>query len=53
MPRRVCDAGACIPLDPATLGVVVVLVTSVAVIAALVPAVRAARVDPMTVLRDE
>jgi putative ABC transport system permease protein len=41
------------PFDAVTLGVVVALVTSVAAVAALVPAVRAARVDPMTVLRDE
>jgi putative ABC transport system permease protein len=41
------------PSDAATLAGVVVLVTSVAVVAALVPAVRAARLDPMTVLRDE
>jgi len=41
------------PFDAATLAGVVVLVTSVAVVAALVPAVRAARVDPMTVLREE
>ena len=41
------------PFDAVTLGGVVALVTSVAVVAALVPALRAARVDPMTVLRDE
>jgi len=41
------------PFDATTLVVVVALVTSVAVVAALVPAVRAARVDPMTVLREE
>jgi len=41
------------PFDAATLAMVIGLVTIVAVAAALVPAVRAARVDPMTVLRDE
>jgi putative ABC transport system permease protein len=41
------------PFDAATLATVTGLVTSVAVAAALVPAIRAARVDPMTVLRDE
>jgi putative ABC transport system permease protein len=41
------------PFDAATLAGVVALVTVVAVVAALVPAIRAARVDPMTVLRDE
>jgi predicted permease len=39
--------------DAATLSGVVALVTGVALVAALVPAVRAARVDPMAVLRDE
>jgi putative ABC transport system permease protein len=41
------------PFDAATLGGVVVLVTGVAIVAALVPAVRAARVAPMNVLREE
>jgi putative ABC transport system permease protein len=39
--------------DPATLGVVVVGVLGVSAAAALFPALRAARVEPMTVLRDE
>jgi putative ABC transport system permease protein len=39
--------------DPLTLGAVVALVTAVGAMAALFPALRAARVDPMTVLREE
>jgi ABC-type lipoprotein release transport system permease subunit len=41
------------PSDPATLSVVVVLVLIVAAAASLVPAIRAARVEPMEVLREE
>jgi putative ABC transport system permease protein len=41
------------PGDPMTLGGVVVLVVAVAVLAALLPAWRAARVEPMRVLREE
>ena len=41
------------PGDPVTLGAVVVLVVAVAVLAALLPAWRAARVEPMRVLREE
>ena len=41
------------PTDPATLTGVIVLVFVVAGAAALVPAVRASRVDPMTALREE
>ncbi len=41
------------PSDPLTLAGVIGLVTVVAVLAALVPAMRAARVDPMQVLREE
>ena len=41
------------PGDPVTLGGVVVLVVAVAAIAALLPAWRAARVEPMRVLREE
>jgi putative ABC transport system permease protein len=41
------------PLDPLTLTGVVALVVVIAALAAFVPALRAARVDPMTVLRDE
>jgi putative ABC transport system permease protein len=41
------------PTDPMTLSVVVVLVLVVAGVASFVPAMRAARVDPMQVLRDE
>jgi hypothetical protein len=39
--------------DPLTLAAVVALVTAVGALAALLPALRAARVDPMTVLREE
>ena len=40
-------------LDPVALAVACVLMTLVGMLAALIPASRAARVDPMTVLRDE
>jgi hypothetical protein len=39
--------------DPRTLVTVVALVVAVGVLAAVVPAVRAARIDPMRVLREE
>jgi ABC-type antimicrobial peptide transport system permease subunit len=38
--------------DPLTLSTVVVIVLAVAILAALVPATRAARLEPMEVLRD-
>jgi putative ABC transport system permease protein len=41
------------PSDPATLAAVAGLVLAVAAVAVLVPALRAARVEPMQVLRDE
>ncbi len=41
------------PTDPATLAAVAVGVLGVSAAAALVPAVRAARLEPMAVLRDE
>jgi putative ABC transport system permease protein len=41
------------PYDPATLSAVVLLVLLVAGVASLVPAIRASRVEPMEVLRDE
>jgi putative ABC transport system permease protein len=41
------------PTDVATLSIVVVLVLVVAAIASLVPAIRAARLEPMQVLREE
>jgi ABC-type antimicrobial peptide transport system permease subunit len=41
------------PRDPLTYSVVVALVTTVSLIATLVPAQRATRVDPMTALRAE
>jgi predicted permease len=40
-------------LDPAALAVACVLMTLIGILAAWIPASRAARVDPMTVLRDE
>jgi len=40
-------------LDPVALGVACVLMTLVGILAAWIPASRAARVDPMMVLRDE
>jgi putative ABC transport system permease protein len=40
-------------LDPVALGVACVLMTLIGLLAALIPASRAAGVDPMTVLRDE
>jgi ABC-type antimicrobial peptide transport system permease subunit len=39
------------PTDLMTFGVMVLLLGAVAIVAALVPALRAARVDPMAVLR--
>jgi putative ABC transport system permease protein len=41
------------PSDPATFAAVSFLLAMVALLAILVPAFRATRVDPMTVLRDE
>jgi ABC-type antimicrobial peptide transport system permease subunit len=40
-------------VDPLSLGAVIALVATVGTVAALVPALRAARVDPMNVLREE
>jgi predicted permease len=39
--------------DPATFGVAVALLGTVALVACLIPAARAARVDPMVVLRED
>jgi ABC-type lipoprotein release transport system permease subunit len=39
--------------DPLTLGSVVLLVLAVSILASLLPAIRAARLEPMQVLRDE
>jgi hypothetical protein len=41
------------PLDPLTIGVVSLLLAGVALLAALVPARRASRIDPLTSLRAE
>jgi predicted permease len=41
------------PSDPITLSGVVVVVAAVAVLAALIPATRASRIDPMQALREE
>jgi ABC-type antimicrobial peptide transport system permease subunit len=41
------------PTDPATLGGVTAAITLVAVVASLVPALRATRIDPMAALREE
>jgi ABC-type antimicrobial peptide transport system permease subunit len=40
-------------LDPVALGVACVVMTVIGIVAALIPASRAAGVDPMTVLREE
>jgi ABC-type antimicrobial peptide transport system permease subunit len=40
-------------LDPVALAIASVLMTLIGILAAWIPANRAARVDPMTVLRDE
>ena len=41
------------PVDPLTFGTAVVVLSMVAVVAVLIPARRAARLDPMTTLRSE
>jgi ABC-type antimicrobial peptide transport system permease subunit len=41
------------PSDPATLGAVTAGITLLALSAAIVPALRAARTDPVVVMRDE
>jgi predicted permease len=41
------------PTDPSTFALVVMLLGAVAVVACLIPAARAARVDPMVVLRQD
>jgi putative ABC transport system permease protein len=41
------------PTDPFTLTVVILLTLAVAAAASLIPAIRAARLEPMKVLRDE
>jgi putative ABC transport system permease protein len=39
--------------DPTTFGVVVVMVLAVSLLASLLPAIRAARLEPMEVLRED
>ncbi len=41
------------PYDPATLGMAIAAMAAVAILASYLPARRAARLDPMTALRDE
>jgi len=41
------------PTDPFTIGVAIALLASIGLLASYLPARRAARVDPMTVLRQE
>ena len=41
------------PTDPATLVAVAALITGMAAVASLVPAVRATRVDPIVALKNE
>jgi putative ABC transport system permease protein len=41
------------PLDPLAIGAAVLLLSSAALLAALIPALRAARIDPALALREE
>ena len=41
------------PTDPMVLSAVIAIVMGVAIVGSLIPAVRASRIEPMRVLRDE
>ena len=59
--HRICDIDAILqtllfeikPTDPITFGVLTALLASVALLACLIPAQRASRVDPLMALRHE
>jgi ABC-type lipoprotein release transport system permease subunit len=41
------------PTDAATLGTVLIFMSAIAIVAAVIPAARAARIDPVLTLRHE